>query len=295
MSKKDIELTLAELDAIKSLAKQVRMSFGVVSTSVASDIRRILERRDILICEYPFNDIEKNKTYAYLTIITVGTEEYTYIGLNTSIAYDEQLFALAHELYHIETKTGLAYSFESDKEDERVERCADRFAAELLLPEEELKHLVVSEFGTDKLRGVPQTRMLRFIASIQCDYWIPYKSIVKRLKEEKYISHEDYEWLYSIDARSEDGIYYTILKALNEDVANILNRRTETIGISNRGIEYLIQNYEDGIIDDDEFVETLELFGKKPEDYGFDLLDWNDVDDEDFLEFIAPGEEEIES
>lgn len=289
MSKKDIKLNIAEVDEIKTLADGVRRIFGVHRNApIAGDIKKLIEKRDILICEYPFSDYKESKTYANLTVITIDKDEYYYIGLNTSIRYDKQLFALAHELYHIKTKTGLAYSFDADKEDERIEKKADRFAAELLLPEEELKHLVVTEFGKDSIDNDLNNRLLRFIATLQCEWWLPYKAIVNRLFEENYITKELYEELYAVDSRAENGLYFTILRALDENVAVLLNRKTKNIGISNKAIECVIKNYEDGYIDDDEFAEVLALYNKTPEDYGFSLLDNTEVD-EDLADFVDGG------
>ena len=39
-------------------------------------------------------------------------------------------------------------------------------------------------------------------------------------------------------------------------------------------------NFEDGSLTEDEFVKLLDLFGKKPDDFGFDLT----VDDTDLDE-----------
>ena len=36
-------------------------------------------------------------------------------------------------------------------------------------------------------------------------------------------------------------------------------------------MEIIIQNYEDGDMIDDEFVSILKLFGKEPDDFGFNL------------------------
>ena len=49
-------------------------------------------------------------------------------------------------------------------------------------------------------------------------------------------------------------------------------------------METFIQNYEDGDMTDDEFVSILKLFGKEPDDFGFDLsVDAADVDELDEL------------
>ena len=48
-------------------------------------------------------------------------------------------------------------------------------------------------------------------------------------------------------------------------------------------LEGFIQNYEDGNMSDDEFVELLSLFGKSPTDLGFDLYVDDDISDLDEL------------
>ena len=67
---------------------------------------------------------------------------------------------------------------------------------------------------------------------------------------------------------------------------NILSIQKETNGTHTYGniIETIISNYKDGLIDDDEFVRTLAMFDKKPEDYGL-CMD-AEIDDElkDFFE-----------
>ena len=47
--------------------------------------------------------------------------------------------------------------------------------------------------------------------------------------------------------------------------------RTRRTDISTWVMEVIIQNYEDGDMTDDEFVSILKLFGKEPDDFGFNL------------------------
>ena len=90
--------------------------------------------------------------------------------------------------------------------------------------------------------------------------------------------------MYAIDCRNEDGIYRKLLKNIDSEISELLNKKTKTVGVSNRVIETIISNYEDGLIDEDEFVRTLAMFEKEPEDYGL-CMD-AEIDDElkDFFE-----------
>lgn len=169
-------------------------------------------------------------------------------------------------------------------EDTITEKKADRFAAELLLPEAALKTAAVGMLGSSDMRGIPETRLLRFIARIQCDWWLPFQAIINRLYEEGFIDESQYEKLYEIDCRSEDGMYRRLLKNIDAEISELLNKKTKTVGVSNKVVETIISNYEDGFIDDDEFVSTLAMFDKKPEDFGFDMAAELDEDLMDFLE-----------
>lgn len=266
------ELTENTIYKIKSLADETRRLFGVhLNVPIGSDIRLLLEKNDVLLCEYPYPDSNGTHTYGNITWIKTGNDIITFIGLNTSSYYDEQIFAIAHEIYHYRTKTGKAYTPDIEYEDYSTEKMADRFAAELLLPAEALSSVVLDLFGTTDICDVPDNKVLRFVARIQCDWWLPYQAIINRLFEEKIISNNQFENLYDFDCRSENGVYRRILRSIDSEISELLNKKTRKIGISNKVIETIISNYEDGLIDENEFIENLSLFGKNPTDFGFDM------------------------
>lgn len=68
--------------------------------------------------------------------------------------------------------------------------------------------------------------------------------------EEKLISVEQYNNLYDLDCRSESGVYRRILKSTDGEISELLNKKTKSIGVSNKVIETIISNYEDGLIDE---------------------------------------------
>lgn len=270
---------------VKRLASDVRRLFGVhPNVPIGSDIRLLLEKKDVLLCEYPYPDSKGTHTYGNITWIKSGDDIITFIGLNTSSYYDEQIFAIAHEIYHYTTKTGKAYTPDVEYEDQLTEKMADRFAAELLLPAEALLASVSDLFGSSDLYDVPNNKVLRFVARIQCDWWIPYQAIINRMYEENIISIEQYNNLYELDCRSGNGVYRRILRSMDSEISELLNKRTKNIGISNKVIETIISNFEDGLIDESEFIEKLALFGKKPDDFGFDMQIEFDEDLKDLFE-----------
>lgn len=270
---------------VKGLASDTRRFFGVYpNVPIGNDIRLLLEKKDILLCEYPFSDANGTHTYGNITWFKTDEDTITFIGLNTSSFYDEQIFAIAHEIYHYTTQSGKAYTPDMEYEDKTIEKQADRFAAELLLPEEALKTAVMETIGCSDMRLVSEAKLLRLIARIQCDWWLPFQAIVNRLLEEGFIDKCQYEKLYEIDCRDENGIYRRILKNIDAEISELLNKKTKNIGVSNRVVETIISNYEDGFIDDDEFVRILAMFDKKPEDFGFYMEVEPDDDLKDFFE-----------
>lgn len=270
---------------IKKLVSETRQFFGVhPNVPIGNDIRLLLEKKDILLCEYPFSDANGTHTYGNITWFKTDNDTITFIGLNTSSFYDEQIFAIAHEIYHYTTKSGKAYTPEIDYEDVVTEKQADRFAAELLLPTEALKDAVMNAFGSSNMMDIPDNRALRFIARMQCDWWLPYQAIINRLFEEGFISESQFDKLYEIDCRNEAGMYRRLLKNVDAEISELLNKRTKTIGVSHRIVETVISNYEDEFIDDDEFVRTLAMFDKRPEDFGFCMDAEIDDDLKDFFE-----------
>ena len=278
-----ISLNEIQIENIRKLAGDERRKLGFIGeTPIANDIFTILENMNILLLEYPIkSDDVKPAFSAALMCSTEGDKELVFIGLNTADFFDKQIFAIAHELYHFYTKTGSHLSRLSEEEDSYVEAEANRFAAEFLLPESILKSIVLDEFKTSSLRKIQTKMLLRFIARLQCVWWLPYRSLVKRLREIDAVSDEQYERLYNIDERDLDGEYGRMGKAINKEVFVKLNTATNNIGTSPKDIEIIIRNFEDGIIDEDKLINTLNLFNKKPDDFGYKF----EVSDEDIDEF----------
>ena len=271
-----------QIEKIRKLAEEKRRSLGFVGeTPIAGDIFTILENMDIVLLEFPIqSDNEKPAFSAAIMYSKEGGEELIFIGLNTADYFDKQIFAIAHELYHFYTKTGSHLS-RVDEEGSLVEAMANRFAAEFLLPESVLESIVINEFKRSSLQDLQMKTLLRFIARLQCTWWLPYRSLVKRLKEINAINDNQHEELYDIDERDMDGEYGRMGLAVNSEVFYKLNTVTENINASPKTIEVIIRNFEDSLIDEDKFADTLSLFGKNPDDFGYDYS----VSEEDLDEF----------
>jgi Zn-dependent peptidase ImmA (M78 family) len=287
-------VTLNEIQVkdIRKMAQKKRLELGFAGeTPIANDILVILDNLKIMLLEYPIKPEGNRPAFsAALMYSEEGGQELTFIGLNTADYFDKQIFALAHELYHYYTKSGSHLSRLEDEEKNITEAQANRFAAEFLLPESALENIVFDEFKTSSLQNIKTKTLLRFIARLHCAWWLPYRSLVKRLKEINAISDKQYYELYDIDERDLNGEYGRIGKAINNDTFIKLNTATNTVGTSPKDIEIIIRNFEDNIIDEDKFADTLLLFNRKPEDFGYEI----NVSEEDMDEFekFFSGEED---
>ena len=260
-----------QVASIRDLAEEKRRSLGYVGSPIAGSIFTILDRLNITLLQLPIESSSTRPAFSAAILYSrVDGEELAFIGLNTADYFDKQIFAIAHELYHFFTKTKSHLS-QIDEEADPIEASANRFAAEFLLPESELSRFVRTEFGMSSLNTVAVKKLLRFIARLQCTWWLPYRSLVKRLKEIDAISEGQYDELYSVDERCMDGDYARIGMATDAAVFSRLNTITKETGASQKSIEVIVQNYEDNLIDDDQFAAALHLFGRRPSDFGYDF------------------------
>ena len=289
-----IMLNEVQVDEIRKLAGDERRFLGFVGeTPIANDIFTILDRLDIMLLEYPIESEGDRPAFsAAIMYSEEGDRKLTFIGLNTADHYDKQIFAIAHELYHYYTKSGSHLSRPEDEESSLIEVKANRFAAEFLLPETVLESIVLDEFKTSTLEKVQHKTLLRFIARLHCTWWLPYRSLVKRMHEIGAISAEQYAELYSVDERDLQGEYGKIGQAINKEVFLKLNQPTKNIGTSPNEIEIIIRNFEDNLIDEDKFAETLSLFNRTPDEFGYEIkVSQEDIDE---LDAFFSGEDDDE-
>lgn len=273
MKMKSPTLSEFDLNEIQNLAKSKRQELGFIGrTPIANDIDIILEKLKIKLLKYPVYSGTENRLAFSAAIIfsKENGDEYTFLGLNTADYYDKQVFAIAHELYHFYTRTGIHLS-RVDTEHNMIETRANRFAAEFLLPETEILNIIIDDFKKSSLLDISDKVLFRFIAKIHCDWWLPYRSIVKRLLEIGSISNEQYNRLYAIHERNIESDYYKTGLALNKNVFTMLNSISNEIGTNPPDIEVIIRNFENNLIDEESFNDLLNMFGKNPDDFGYKI------------------------
>lgn len=259
------------------LAKSLKADIGLSNdVPVANDLELLLDKKEIVLVSLPIDTTQARPFAALLIEINNKHRTDYYIGLNSNDYFDKQIFAIAHELYHYSERTD--HHISRGDEESPIEETAELFAAEFLLPLQTLKKIIINEFGKLDISNVSVGKLLRFIAKIHCYWWLPYKSIVRRLKEAGAISPVTFHDLYNIDERNPQSEYYRIGLSTNEDIFSRLNKITRKTGTDLKNLETLARNYEDGIIDEAEMIQNLTLFSKSPEDLG---LEYGITDDDD--------------
>lgn len=283
-----IRLTLEEIEALQAKATRRRFELGFSQDPpIGNAINVILDRLGILLVEIPVES-EGDKP-AFSAIIFCSEEEgesFAFIGINSADYFDKQIFAIAHELYHFFTKSGSHITLQERLEEDLTEAKANWFAAEFLLPEQVLKQQLFAEFKTYSLNATPIRTLLRFIARIHCTWWLPYRSIVKRLWEIDAITEQQYTELYEIDERDLSGEYGRIGLSLQSDLFSKLNEITRTRGTTPKGLENIIRNFEANLIDEETLTTLLNLFARSPEDFGYEIsVSQEDIQEiNDFIE-----------
>lgn len=115
----------------------------------------------------------------------------SFVCVNTSLPYEKQVFAAAHELYHIWFGTAGDIMISEDTQelnsDVKIELMANRFAAEFLINEELLRQ-EMQVFGIEK-----ENLSMKEIVRLANLFVVPYKTMVKRLYEIAILSKKDFE------------------------------------------------------------------------------------------------------
>ncbi len=270
---------------IELMVKEKRSCIGGMDLPIANNLLAFCESLGLHIIQAPVSSSIGKSTPQFSALYHLsknGGETHHFIGLNTADYYDRQLFALAHELYHYfypSTHGGEYRICMTDDFTNKDDVDANYFASEFLLPSSRLISLSKEWVGGD-LSKEDMPTILRFIARIHLVWWLPYKSIVRKLLENNLLDETLFDHLYEQDTRSLEGQYFKIASSLDDQSIRLLNSRTSMLSLDAASLETVISNYLKGITEAEDFVETLKMFGKQPEDLGIFLVDENEYGEE---------------
>ena len=192
--------------------------------------------------------------------IGVPTEK-PFVAINTSIPIDAQVFAAAHELYHIwydEKAEAIPASIlgETDEYGAQLdlsELKANRFAAEFLVDEDMLRQEMRIYSIT------PRKISIKDILQLAALFTVPYKTMVKRLHEIEVISQEERAQYL---AKSESDI-----EQLRKRYSFAVPETDNKISLDNL-VELAVAIYEKKKISYEKLQYLLSLSNLEPRDVG---------------------------
>lgn len=185
-----------------------------------------------------------------------ATLEKPFVSINTSIPLDCQVFAAAHELYHIwyEHNPDVLPSDLLNEQDKAInEKKANRFAAEFLVDEMLLKQ----EINLYKINEITIKGILQL-----CELFVvPYRTMAKRLKEIALISDNELQKFLS---ESEESI-----NKYRKMYSFVLRDPDERVVMDNL-VELAVNAYEAGYVTFEKLEHLLGLSNLTPEELGID-------------------------
>ena len=247
----DSRLDEKEIKNVKAQARGKLVEYHKLNDVIGTQIFSILEKESKVLY-YPLED---QQVWGFFEKI----QGKSFICINTSLQYDKQVFAAAHELYHLWFGNSGEIMISKDTvepdSEEEIELLANRFAAEFLV-NIELLFQEMRVFGIDK-----DNLCAKDVVRLANHFVVPYHSMVKRLCESGACSPEQLEELMPItDEQAE---------IWRNRLGISLPVRKEKIGLSNLA-DTAIVLYERDLITYEKLEYLLGLTNLTPEEMGVD-------------------------
>ncbi|MGG1618817.1 ImmA/IrrE family metallo-endopeptidase [Paenibacillus sp. NRS-1782] len=215
-----------------------------------------LIQQEATLLKYPIKDNE-------LCAFVCKKKDRVFVYINTFIPREKQVFAAAHELYHIWydqdklNQTELLHDQVLENYTEDVnELKANLFAALLLVPTEVLSNEI-------KSRGIQKNSLkIEDIVRLMALFYVPFKTIVRRLFEIEFIDEKKMrEFLTVPDRDSQAGV---ILVRKRLQLNDSTQDRTNEVFFENL-VENAISAYNEEIINEQKLRNILSLVNQSPE------------------------------
>ena len=183
------------VDCIQKLVKTIRKKENIGSGIIRDDVFSILQQNDCTVLYFPLGEEGEDKCDGCHLRKPVNNEMKQFVFINTSNTRERQAFSAAHELGHIwRIDEQLKNEFPDEDIDE--EDSINRFAAELLMPDE-LFQEVMDGFLNNNLDYNGSTLgvgdFLELIVYLMNYFFVPFKSVVIRFYELGKLSDDDKE------------------------------------------------------------------------------------------------------
>ena len=247
------ELNELEIREVKNLAKEklglCRKGNDIIGTQIFSIISLYAR-----VIYYPLG---KDAPWGFTRIsgaINDAALEKPFVAINSAIPVDCQVFAAAHELYHIwyeQNPDMLPADLLNEQNKKTSEKRANRFAAEFLVDEQLLRQ----EIDLYRIKKFTIKSILQ-LAEL---FTVPYRTMVKRLREIDEISDVD---LNKFLAETEESV------DKYRKMYSISSQKTEYRVAMDNLVELAVTAYEFSYITYEKLEYLLGMSNLKPEDLG---------------------------
>lgn len=242
-----------DLEELRQQARSKLTEHGKLNDRIGDQIFALLS----LYARVLYYPLEQDGPWGFVLL----KDDRPFVAINTAIPVDKQIFAAAHELYHIwfdQTADYIPSTVLSEIDEhgaplDPAERKANRFAAEFLVEEGLLKQ----EMHTYDI--MPGRVMLKDVLVLANLFSVPYETMVKRLCETNAITEKE-----------QAGFL-----AQTPDMVNKFRRRfalpipeaDHRIALDNF-IELAVKQYEKKNITFERLAYLLDMTGLDPESVG---------------------------
>lgn len=195
-----------------------------------------------------------------------------YTNTNKTLGYE--IFTAAHEIFHvIENSTIIKenvvleedISDDGHKNNEISDILADMFAAELLMPEED----VIKEYNRLLDKNMLKRPNESIIIMLQQEYYVEYKAMTKRLKEIKDIEFDDHMEDELNQILSSGNELVNLTKKLG--YSNDINKPSiNKVYLPKIFLKMTEENYKNSLINFDDLTVLFSYCNLEPQDFGYE-------------------------
>lgn len=253
-------LPMEAIIAIKNNVIKARNNYKLMNLIPRDDIFSLLEE-ECVVLYYPLDNKDINGMHVTKT---VGQELEHFVYINTKNPIEKQVYCAAHELGHI---LGLDQTVRDEIKDQALdsEAIINRFAAELLMPEEEFRNALIlklKEMGYEqKAVSITMDSLLRIVVYLMNFFLVPYKAIVLRMEEMNIAAQEVIDGLETLESENQDRI----IAIIEEGKFERLNTTNERKNMKNL-TELLLEAKEKGVISQRKLKKLQDIFEIKMQD-----------------------------
>lgn len=246
-------LSNCEIEEIKGQAREKLGICRKTNDIIGPEVFSILEQYARAIY-YPLG---KDAPWGFTRISGSNNDaglDKPFVAINTSIPKTCQVFAAAHELYHIwyEKRPDILPGDLLDEDGKGIsEKKANRFAAEFLVDE----MMLCQKIEIYKIRTFGIKEILR-LAEL---FYVPYRAMVKRLNETNHIGKAE---MNNYLAETEESVEIN-----RKRYAISLEKADERIKVDNL-VDLSMKAFEGGLITFEKLEYLLGICGLKPEEIG---------------------------